>query len=214
MKHMKQSKTVSNVKWIIRLLTIIILLICIFSINSIISYFTDIETNISVFSIDAKYTVTFDYNFYNQEVSQYSSEIQKISYNISTNLNASSFQTIVGSSEELGYEFIGWNTQQDGSGISYLNGQSVNNLGDITLYAQWTPIVYTIEYKLNGGIVELSNPTTYTVETETFTLNNPIQEGFTFTGWAGTDIVSGYSGSSVKAPDPEPAKQMIVIIEK
>ncbi|MBO4800598.1 MAG: InlB B-repeat-containing protein [Bacteroidaceae bacterium] len=41
------------------------------------------------------------------------------------------------------YIFTGWNTEADGSGTSYTNGQSVSNLAasgeTVTLYAQWTP---------------------------------------------------------------------------
>ena len=36
-----------------------------------------------------------------------------------------------------GYVLIGWNTEADGSGTSYTNGQRVSFDGDITLYAQW-----------------------------------------------------------------------------
>ena len=35
---------------------------------------------------------------------------------------------------------------------------------------------------------ERENPSTYTIETETFTLCNPTREGYTFEGWRGTDI--------------------------
>ena len=44
-------------------------------------------------------------------------------------------------------------------------------------------INYTIIYELNGGILESENPTTYTVETETFKLNNPTREDYIFKGW-------------------------------
>ena len=37
-----------------------------------------------------------------------------------------------------GYTFAGWNTTADGSGTSYEEGDTVSNLGDTTLYAQWT----------------------------------------------------------------------------
>lgn len=36
-----------------------------------------------------------------------------------------------------GYTFLGWNTQQDGSGSLYLNGASYPFNGSTTLYAQW-----------------------------------------------------------------------------
>ena len=37
-----------------------------------------------------------------------------------------------------GYTFTGWNTVQDGSGISYPDGQTITATMDMTLYAQWT----------------------------------------------------------------------------
>lgn len=38
-----------------------------------------------------------------------------------------------------GYPFLGWNTQADGGGTSYSDGQTYNFAGDLELYAQWTP---------------------------------------------------------------------------
>ncbi len=92
-----------------------------------------------------------------------------------------------------GYTFNGWNTKADGTGTAYANEATVKNLtyvnnSTVTLYAQWNVIVYTITYDLDGGNVEVENPTTYTVETPTFTLNNPIKEGYTFKGWTGTEL--------------------------
>ena len=54
---------------------------------------------------------------------------------------------------------------------------------DVTVTGTLTPITYTITYNLDGGEVSTANPTTYTVETETFTLNNPTKDGATFAGW-------------------------------
>jgi uncharacterized repeat protein (TIGR02543 family) len=55
-----------------------------------------------------------------------------------------------------GYTFNGWNTEANGSGIAYTDGQSVVNLtivdGDtITLYAQWTINSYTVTFNSNKG---------------------------------------------------------------
>ena len=36
-----------------------------------------------------------------------------------------------------GYVLVGWNSETDGSGTSYTNGQRVSFDGDITLYAKW-----------------------------------------------------------------------------
>ncbi|MBQ6546935.1 MAG: InlB B-repeat-containing protein [Bacilli bacterium] len=43
---------------------------------------------------------------------------------------------------------------------------------------------YTLEYELNGGELLIQNPTSYTKNTPTFTLNNPVKEGHTFEGWS------------------------------
>ena len=51
--------------------------------------------------------------------------------------------------------------------------------------------VYTITYKgMDSAMFEVgkTNPTAYTVETETFTLNNPTRKGYTFAGWTGTNL--------------------------
>lgn len=61
--------------------------------------------------------------------------IQHFTYNTSQNLNSNPFT-------KEGYVFTGWNTEPNGSGTAYTDGQSVNNLttinnGQIVLYAQW-----------------------------------------------------------------------------
>lgn len=48
---------------------------------------------------------------------------------------------------------------------------------------------YTITYNLKGGSVS-GNPTTYTVETNTFTLKKPTKSGQTFLGWTGSNGTS------------------------
>ena len=50
----------------------------------------------------------------------------------------------------------------------------------------YAPIDYTITYTLNGGSVS-GNPTSYNIETNTFTLKNPTRSGYTFTGWTGSN---------------------------
>lgn len=59
----------------------------------------------------------------------------------------------------------------------------------LTLDATWTANEYTITYDLDGGNLAegVTNPLTYTIETDTFTLNNPTKEGYTFQGWTGSN---------------------------
>lgn len=87
-----------------------------------------------------------------------------------------------------GYDFIGWATSKNGEKV-YSDGQNytmgVNS--EYVLYAVWKIKTYTIEYNLNNGTAP-SNKQSYTVETESFTLENPLRDGYTFIGWSGTDI--------------------------
>ena len=91
-------------------------------------------------------------------------------------------------SANAGYNFVNWteNSTQASATATY----SFTVAGCRTLYANFTPITYDITYDLAGGSVATPNPTSYTVETATFTLNNPTKEGYTFAGWTGTGLGS------------------------
>jgi uncharacterized repeat protein (TIGR02543 family) len=56
----------------------------------------------------------------------------------------------------------------------------------VMVTAQWTPTNYTISYTLNSGSVS-GNPTSYNIETASFTLNNPTRTVHTFEGWTGSN---------------------------
>ena len=88
-----------------------------------------------------------------------------------------------------GFSFSDWNTRKDGTGTSYAPGDRYEEDENLTLYAQWKVITqtttYTISYELGGGELEYgaTNPTVYTSETQTFTLNNPTHKYQDFLGW-------------------------------
>lgn len=82
-----------------------------------------------------------------------------------------------------GYNYLGWNTEADGSGTSYSDGQSITVTSDMTLYAQWQPHAYNITYNLDAGTNDSSNPATYTIESDAITLADPTRFGFVFDGW-------------------------------
>jgi uncharacterized repeat protein (TIGR02543 family) len=53
-----------------------------------------------------------------------------------------------------GYTFAGWNTATNGYGDDYDVGYVFNITENITLYAQWTPNVYSVTWYANGSAVE------------------------------------------------------------
>lgn len=62
----------------------------------------------------------------------------------------------------------------------------------------YTPIEYTITYRLLGGNITTANPSKYTIETADFTLNKPTRDGYSFAGWTGTGISSATEELTIK----------------
>ncbi len=83
-----------------------------------------------------------------------------------------------------GYNFAGW-TGSNGSTKQTTVTIPKGSTGDKSYTANYTPINYTISYNYNGG--SASNTTSYNIETNTFTLNNPTRNGYTFAGWTGSN---------------------------
>ncbi len=95
---------------------------------------------------------------------------------------------------KTGYTFAGWYSDEGLTVKVGDAGKGYTPNANISLYAKWTLVTYTITYNLNGGSVATANPTTYDVETATITLNNPTKTGYTFLGWYTN---SNFTGTAV-----------------
>ena len=80
-----------------------------------------------------------------------------------------------------GYTFAGW------YGGDYLDEQwsfiGYTVTEEMTLVAKYEPIVYAVEYHLNKGLNDVSNPAEFTVETLPISLNEPFKQDCEFLGW-------------------------------
>lgn len=123
-----------------------------------------------------------------------------------TAINSSSVNmTVSSSTSRTGYNFSGWNTNSSGTGTSYTNGKSYSFSSNVTLYAIWKVINYSITYKMYidysyfksfGGANSHKNPTSYNVETATITLSNPtLAPYYTFISWTKSSIAKGTTGN-------------------
>ena len=86
-----------------------------------------------------------------------------------------------------GYEFDGWYFGDER--WNFLNDKVTKNA---ELKAKWKTVEYNVTYDLAGGEFpeSKSNPTSYTVETETFTLNKPEKEDYVFIGWTNDTLTN------------------------
>lgn len=91
--------------------------------------------------------------------------------------------------QKTGYHFIGWNTQANGSGLSYLDETTVKNLsslqGDIvSLYAQWSPNHYKVEFDANGGVGSIPVLDMVYDKEKALPSNTLYKGGYIFKGWS------------------------------
>ena len=83
---------------------------------------------------------------------------------------------------KAGYDFAGWKLNGVGDAMMTVT-IAQGSTGHLAYTATWTPTVYNIVYTMDGGTATPANPTTYTIETATFTLTNPTKTGYDFAGW-------------------------------
>ena len=111
-------------------------------------------------------------------------------------------------------QFGGWNTAPDGSGISYVGGNTFNITQNTTLYAQWLPPLSGVQLVYNFGTGGAGTPPpssgtfydTYSSQPVVDNTGTFTRAGFTFAGWNTTANGSGTSypvGSNITmVPNP------------
>ena len=118
------------------------------------------------------------------------------SYNVTLNTNAGTINsgnvgsytygvgaTLPTEVTKNGYDFGGWYTDKDCTDGNVATAIGTAETGEKVFYAKWTPHSYSITYNLNGGTNAGTNPTNYTIESETITLADPSKTGYNFSGW-------------------------------
>ena len=104
-------------------------------------YVNDITLNVKT----AKYLLTFNSNYDEKEtyVQKFADEEKSL---------------ISNKFDRIGYKFIKWNSSPDGTGISYNDEQLMSITDNLTLYAIWEPIKYTIRLYFNFGTNSAYHP--------------------------------------------------------
>ena len=145
--------------------------------NDVSRYFGDpLDSNILVYGVfvrephqsQSTYTITFNSN----GGSSISSLTNKTS--IPSNINTAYVPT------KSGYTFAGWYTD---SGLTTAVTPGASLSGNITLYAKWSQVTYSIAFNSNGGssISTLTNKTS--IPSNINTAYVPTKSGYTFAGW-------------------------------
>lgn len=102
-----------------------------------------------------------------------------------------------------GKKFMGWNTQEDGKGVTYTK-DSIMDVPTLTLYAIWSVGKYNIILDANGG--KVSNKDISLKYNEVIgKVNNPKRTNFEFQGWYYEN------GKKFSPRDKMPAKDITLI---
>lgn len=81
-----------------------------------------------------------------------------------------------------GYAFSGWNRKADGTGSRFAETTKVST--DITVYAQWTQVLYRMSFDLNGGEGTVPQAQSVQYNSKATAAENPKWEDHTFLGWS------------------------------
>ena len=106
-----------------------------------------------------------------------------------------------------GHTFTGWNTKADGTGTTYADKAAVKNLSStngatVTLYAQWSPVTYTVTIDPDEGIwdhegSEYTDLHSLSLEYgSSITISDPYKDGYTFMGWSVSNDSCSLDGTS------------------
>lgn len=101
-----------------------------------------------------------------------------------------------------GYTFLGWSTDPSATTATYITGSEYAKNSDLSLYAVWKIITYSIQYDANGGDGAPANQTkTYGIDVS-ISAKVPTRTGYNFMGWstsANSTIIAYKGGDAYTA---------------
>ena len=149
------------------------------------------DTTSSVFRIEDCYMCNEDNEEQEGFYGEYTLPAQSTEYNITYDANLSSVTESVQNMPEagkkvqgatytipdtiptrLGYNFVNWNTKSDGSGTTYVAGNTYSTDATLILYAQWEEKTSTLTINPNGGTYSGSTSITKKYN-ETIAISDP-----------------------------------------
>jgi len=121
-------------------------------------------------------------------------------YSSGGNYEAGVLVTIKAGTAPAGKRFKNWTTSNNSVTFANANNETTTFTmpkNAVTVTANFELIVYSITYDLNNGTESTVNPESYTIETADFTLNNPTRDGYTFTGWTGSNGMTAQTSVAI-----------------
>lgn len=160
------------------------------------SYGLDPIINVTIDSADEDLFFKANYSPINYEISYIglnSDELIQLNnptnYTIEDTITLNNPSDIVNANQEVLYRFAGW---KDKNGVITQNVTISNSYENLTFEPIWQKMqsdVFTITYNIPVGayFIGETNPIEFNTQTDSFTLNNPVMDGYNFDGWTGSN---------------------------
>lgn len=125
----------------------------------------------------AEYTLTYDGNGHTEGTVP----VDENAYHM-----ADEVEVLSGTMTKRGFVFHSWNTRKDGTGVEYLpEDLLLIETESVVLYAQWTPVMYTVSFQGNGSTGGTLPEAEEQVLGGAVTVpeSSLLRAGYRFTGW-------------------------------
>ncbi len=102
---------------------------------------------------------------------------------------------LMGNIVKFGYNFVGWNTEPDGTGTDYAPGQETSLTGNLYLYAKWEakePVTLTYVYNDEEGRTDSAQ----VIPGAGIIFPDASRKGYRFDGWYEDEALTVFAGNA------------------
>ena len=152
--------------------------------------------NLYLAEVPKTYFVTYDVNNNPDGASDMCSDPNKYtSEDTVTIMDQEALFPLLGNIVRFGYNFVGWNTEPDGTGTDYAPGQEINLTDNLYLYAKWEakePV--TLTYIYNDG--EGKTDSAQVIPSANIAFPDASRKGYSFKGWYEDEALTVFAGNA------------------
>ncbi len=152
--------------------------------------------NLYLAEVPRTYSVTYDANNSPTGASDMCSDPNLYtSEDTVTILDQEALFPLMGNIVNFGYNFIGWNTEPDGTGTDYAPGQETSLTGNLYLYAKWEakePVILTYIYNDGEGRTDSAQ----VIPGANIAFPDASRKGYSFKGWYEDEALTVFAGDA------------------
>ena len=152
--------------------------------------------NLYLAEVPKTYFVTYDVNNNPDGASDMCSDPNKYtSEETVTIMDQEALFPLLGNIVRFGYNFVGWNTEPDGTGTDYAPLQEINLTDNLYLYAKWEakePV--TLTYIYNDG--EGRTDSAQVIPGANIAFPDASRKGYSFKGWYEDEALTVFAGNA------------------